>query len=169
MRNRTLISRVRKLEQREELLMDRTDNPILPVWRISALRKRVWDYFLIIWDWTLVRTQILQGRVWRVDLTWSGGSVYNLNPREYIGLNCYKHLGTDWRFCWSIIINFHCRSHRSKPWCHMSRQKKLWRWYRNHWNQWFQVSIPRREGVCWWSTWLWGGRGSRGVLERIHG
>ena len=40
--NKTLMSKVRKLEQWEELLESRSGHPSMPVWRRWAKRKREW-------------------------------------------------------------------------------------------------------------------------------
>ena len=48
--NCTLILMVIKLEQWEELLLDRVEHLRMTVWRRSPERKRAWDPLLIFWD-----------------------------------------------------------------------------------------------------------------------
>ena len=80
-RNRMLVFRVGILEQWEVLLVMRNKNLSVPDSCISAKTIQAWYPLLRFWCWPLVFLQTWLGRVWRVELNWSGREFYSHTSR----------------------------------------------------------------------------------------
>ena len=139
--NNTSRLRVMELEKRKELSVARTEHPGVPSRKILAEIKGVWDLLMIFWYWTFVQTWTWPGRVWCVELKWSGRSFNPHTSRQYIRLDWNTHLWTYWRYFYFIIITFHYLSHKSSPGWH-ARCQIWWLWWcQNGWFWHVWVSI----------------------------
>ena len=81
-RNFMLRSRMREIQQWEVIFLEITEHMSVPDCQILYKRKQAWDPLLSFGGQPLLQPQNLPGRVWCVDLAWSGGEFYPLRYRE---------------------------------------------------------------------------------------